>query len=365
MIRRLLVLGVFLLTLAASPARPATASGPDDAPGCRATLAVGIAEAALVAPPSVLWQPAGGDDDGRFAAWCDAVGPAVIAATGAPAVPADRLVVVSWNLHVGGGNLKALLASLGVERTADGTRPPVVLLLQEALRRGEAVPKMRAGARSARRIGHKPPVDARDIVDDARELGLWAAYVPSMRNGAGAPEDRGNAILSTLPLEAVEAIELPAGRQRRVAVAADVAGRRTDGTPWRLRVTSVHLESQTHARRLWLFAGGIRAAQARAVVTAIDRADAAILGGDLNSFAGFDEAAYRETAAHFPDTVVSDGRPTFAFRRRLDHLFFRLPDGWQASFRRLDDRFGSDHYPLAGVVSIDAPARGAEKVAAY
>lgn len=362
MFRRLFLLGVFLLTFTASHARPAAALA-SDGTGCRATLAVGLAEAAITPPLSVLWQPADGPEAGSFAAWCDAVGPAVIAATGAPAVPADRIVVVSWNLHVGGGDLKALLASLGVDRTAGSTRPPVVLLLQEALRRGEAVPKMRAGARAARRIGHRPPVHARDIVEDARDLGLWAAYVPSMRNGAGAPEDRGNAILSTLPLEAVEAIELPGGRQRRVAVAADVVGRRLDGARWRLRVTSAHLESQTHARRLWVFAGGIRAAQARAVVRTIDDADAAILGGDFNSWAGFDEGAYRETVARFPDTVVTDPRPTFGFGRRLDHLFFRLPDGWQARFARLDQRFGSDHYPLAGEVSVGAPARGAERVA--
>jgi endonuclease/exonuclease/phosphatase family metal-dependent hydrolase len=36
---------------------------------------------------------------------------------------------------------------------------------------------------------------------------------------------------------------------------------------------------------------------------------------------------------------------------RLDHLLFRLPEGWRADVRRADTRYGSDHYPL--VASID------------
>ena len=36
---------------------------------------------------------------------------------------------------------------------------------------------------------------------------------------------------------------------------------------------------------------------------------------------------------------------------RLDYLFFRLPDGWHGSTTRLDERFGSDHYPVIGTFS--------------
>jgi endonuclease/exonuclease/phosphatase (EEP) superfamily protein YafD len=36
---------------------------------------------------------------------------------------------------------------------------------------------------------------------------------------------------------------------------------------------------------------------------------------------------------------------------RLDYLFFNLADGWSASTRRLDERFGSDHYPVLGTIS--------------
>ena len=64
----------------------------------------------------------------------------------------------------------------------------------------------------------RPTTDVRDI---AEQFGLSVAYVPSMRNGPATAlserEDRGNAILSTEPLLDVRAIELPFGKQRRVA----------------------------------------------------------------------------------------------------------------------------------------------------
>jgi endonuclease/exonuclease/phosphatase family metal-dependent hydrolase len=256
-------------------------------------------------------------------------------------------------MHVGGGDLPALLETLGVQVGSADEQPAFVVLLQEAYREGAAVPLFTPAARSASHIMERPPNgDRRDIVEQARELGLWAAYVPSMRNGAEVREDRGNAILSNLPLSDVEAIELPEGRQRRVAVAAVLTGRTGSDAPWRLRVASVHLENRADVRRLWIFAGGVRAAQARAAVGALDGEAPAVLGGDFNSWSGFDELAYRETARLFPDTPLVDRRPTFSWGRRLDHLFFRLPAGWRARFARLDERLGSDHYPLAGAVDV-------------
>ena len=35
-------------------------------------------------------------------------------------------------------------------------------------------------------------------------------------------------------------------------------------------------------------------------------------------------------------------------RLRLDHLFFRLPDGWDAGYDVAGSTYGSDHYPLVG-----------------
>jgi hypothetical protein len=35
---------------------------------------------------------------------------------------------------------------------------------------------------------------------------------------------------------------------------------------------------------------------------------------------------------------------------RVDHLFFRLPDGWRAEAGVMDDGWGSDHRPVLGWV---------------
>jgi hypothetical protein len=48
--------------------------------------------------------------------------------------------------------------------------------------------------------------------------------------------------------------------------------------------------------------------------------------------------------------VSEDHRDTHMMGR-LDYLFFKIGNGWSASTRRLDDRFGSDHYPVIGTLS--------------
>ncbi|NOT26456.1 MAG: hypothetical protein HOP16_10185 [Acidobacteria bacterium] len=120
------------------------------------------------------------------------------------------------------------------------------------------------GAAIPRRMSPSPPTGARqDIVETARTRGLSVFYLPSMRNGSeegAAGEDRGNAILSTLPLTELAGIELPFERQRRVAAAATVTRRDAAGAPWRLRVVSVHLNATRRVvqqpdcdrRSLWL-----------------------------------------------------------------------------------------------------------------
>ena len=89
----------------------------------------------------------------------------------------------------------------------------------------------------------------------SRAPGSDRVYVPSMRNGGlTSKQDRGNAILSSLPLDELSAIELPFERQRRVAIAATVAGHTRAGTPWSLRVASVHLDNLGGVRRAWVAA---------------------------------------------------------------------------------------------------------------
>jgi endonuclease/exonuclease/phosphatase family metal-dependent hydrolase len=297
--------------------------------------------------------------------WRLCVGPPVVVSPAAAEIArADRLVVVNWNMHVGGGDITGLLDD--VRRRSGGA--PIVFLLQEAYREGPEVP-VRVDGRFASMIRSLRPDGSREEIESAAlRLGLHAYYVPSMRNGAPASsaEDRGNAILSTLPLSDLTAIELPFERQRRVAVAATVNGVTRDGTPWKVRVVSAHLDNMVGARRLWIAGGEFgRTRQARGLVSALQHEGALVLGADLNSWFGFHDGAYRTAAAAFPSTAVSDRRGTFHGLLRLDHLFFRLEEGWRAEFARADSTYGSDHYPLIGNIRFDslpAIARSHESV---
>ena len=268
-------------------------------------------------------------------------------------VRSDRILVVSWNVHVGSGDVRRLYADL---RRAHADTP-LILLLQEAFRGGVEVPgQLPPGARFAAEIRERHGA-REEIESTAAALGLHGFYVPSMRNGPPvlSDEDRGNAILSTLPLTDLAAIELPHERQRRVAVAATVRGETPSGAPWTLRLASAHLDTMSGPARLWV-AGGewARTRQVRGLLAALDvrTGPPFVLGADLNTLFGFRDRAYVEALAAFPQTRVTDGRKTFMNLLRLDHLFFRLPDGWHAEFRRADDRYGSDHYPLVGSVQV-------------
>jgi endonuclease/exonuclease/phosphatase family metal-dependent hydrolase len=225
-----------------------------------------------------------------------------------------------------------------------------VLLLQEAHRGGAAVPPHSASHRGAARIHDGPDTGPRhDIVEVASALGLSLFYVPSMRNGlndGGAPEDRGNAILSTLPLSELQAIELPFERQRRVAIAATIDGAGPDG---KIRVVSTHLDASASARRLWVFTSGLRERQAARLIASLPHSPAAVMGSDLNTWVdGRREPAVRLLQQVFPSTPPIADRATVALGFTLDYLFFRLPDGWSAASNRVADRYGSDHHPIVG-----------------
>lgn len=293
--------------------------------------------------------------------WCAGVGPALIAgptdSAGAGDGSGDSLVVVTWNVHVGGGDLVRFVEDL---RGGVITGRPVesfVLLLQEAHRADSIVPLQARRGFYPPRILERPLTGERlDVVQAAAALGLHLLYVPSMRNGIGAKpaEDRGNAILSTLPLADAEAIELPYESQRRVAVAATVHAIGADGAPWSLRVVSAHLDNRSAGDRFLGTFGGGRVRQARALADAIGD-PAAVVGADLNTWsAGFLEAAVPLLRASFPQSPISSATTYPAARgflsRKLDHFLVRLPEGWEATVRRVDDRYGSDHYPLIGAV---------------
>lgn len=296
----------------------------------------------------IAWfSPAVRSDVTRLARWRQAVGPPVSLVAGPAPVftTADVVRVVSWNTALGAADVVRCVESL-----ADPTQP-LVLLLQEVYRGGPEVPGTLTGLSFARQLGGaRGGPRFREVETIARALGLGLYYVPSMRNGARSDEDRGNAILSNLPLDGLTAVELPFERQRRVAIAAFVSGMTRDGTPWRLRVVSAHLDNTGSARRAWLAAEYGRARQARGLTALLNDDRPTILAGDFNTWFGFADRAYVETARAFPDPGMLDRRATFHGLLRLDHVFLRLAPGWRAEFRRGTERYGSDHYPLVGTV---------------
>lgn len=292
--------------------------------------------------------------------WRRSVGPALIVnGSPAPARPAERLIVVSWNTAVGSGDVVALLRDLRARYSTAAEDVPVVLLLQEVYRKGPDVPRdLDDRARFAGQLGGGTSGDERrdDIATIAAVSGLNLYYAPSMRNGPplSTDEDRGNAILSSVPLSDLTAIELPFERQRRVAIAATVSGSSPDGTAWKLRVVSAHLDNVAGLKRLWIFGSELaRARQARALVSYLAGTSPTVLAGDFNTWFGFSDRAYRETARAFPASVPSDRRRTFRSLLRLDHVFFRLPEGWRARSERGSSRFGSDHFPLIATIDLE------------
>ena len=302
-------------------------------------------------PSGTAWFGPGRDNDREaLGAWAAGVGPAVVLEQ--PSVgrrPVDSLVLVSWNVAVGEGDVAALVTDLRSQHPDAA----FALLLQEAFRDGPDVPRDAiASWRVAARLGRGESRD--DIETVAAASGLNLYYVPSMRNGAPSltDEDRGNAILSTLPLEELTAIELPYERQRRVAVAAtiDVPSR---GGDFELRLVSAHLDNMLGPRRLWILGAMFaRRRQVGALVDHVQDRRAAIVGGDFNTWLGFAEPAFGAAQAAFPESDIGDRRPTFHNFLRLDHLFYRLPAGWTARVERGAKRYGSDHWPLIATIRI-------------
>ncbi len=275
----------------------------------------------------------------------------------------DSLAVVSWNAHLGSGDVVAFVTDLRAGAFTHGqTIEHVVLFLQEVHRVGTDLPARVPGDVNVppRRDPSPPSGERIDIVETAQRLGLRVFYVPSMRNGPPGErpteEDRGNAILSTLPLTDLTAIELPFEKYRRVAVAATAAGASSGGSTWRLRLCNVHLDNRARFPRYFQSAGAGRLRQARALLVWLTDVPC-VLGGDFNTWApeSFETAipAVRET---FRQPVELDPRPTVTAKflpdRRVDYLFFNLPEGLVGRYERLNAKYGSDHYPLLGWVRL-------------
>ena len=284
--------------------------------------------------------------------WCATIGP-VFLDTNPLAQPAETatLAVISWNVHVGAGDVDDLVFRLKRGDFTDGE--PVtdfVLLLQEVLRRDDTVPAdIDRRLPTPRRIGRRSRPSDDDVRVVARKHGLALLYVPAMRNGAAAQrEDRGNAIASTLPLDDVRILELPFVRQRRVVPIATVEGRAPAGPRWRLRVADVHFDTAVALAHGGPFSA--RRREADALIAALaDSAIPTLAGGDFNTWLGDREAAIAALRRAFPDaprwTSTSTWRGPLGIRASVDRVFVRGTVR-SVTIRRLPDRFGSDHYPL-------------------
>jgi endonuclease/exonuclease/phosphatase family metal-dependent hydrolase len=276
------------------------------------------------------------------------------------------LVVLSWNVWIGRGRLREVVSRIRNGDYVDlGADPdvPLLVLAQEAYRRDSSVPKLQEGQAGRVLIAQLGPQE--DVVETAHELGMNLRYAPSMRNGSDQ-SDRGNAILSTLPLEAAHAVELPLVLQRRVAVTATIALGDT-----RFRVVSAHLDPRGPPGYRWLGAAG-RALQAQHLISSI-KDDTAILGADLNLGRGRYERAWQLLGeAGFTFGVppsLPRWRHTFHALPRLvlDYLLVRDRGGViaEALVHRLDEHpqdrgarvFGSDHHPLLGRIDLQ-PSSG-------
>jgi endonuclease/exonuclease/phosphatase family metal-dependent hydrolase len=277
--------------------------------------------------------------------WCMSVGPPAIVSAPASSAATSRLIILSWNMHVGGGRLEELIP--GVLSRASSEGAALVMLLQEAFRAGGDVPELiPLGIRVPSSIRPRRPVP--DIVAIAHQFGLSLAYVPSMRNGPATRleerEDRGNAVLSTEPLSDILAIELPFGKQRRVAVAATVTPRNSGSVP--IRVLTAHFDTNRD-----------RVPQAEALAGHMQwmRALPLIVGADVNARRGFRDRAVIALNQVVAPESCGTGRtirwplrldiPFFFLTGRHDHMFSTL-EHVERVCQTLSDAHGSDHLPV-------------------
>jgi endonuclease/exonuclease/phosphatase family metal-dependent hydrolase len=226
-------------------------------------------------------------------------------------------------MHAGKGDLVRFVDDLASGRLTGSPPSDYVVMLQEDVER-ENEP---LGAVAAKRH-------------------LFAFFLP-LRREHGAVS--GNAMLSTQPFGQPRIITLPRQRQPRAAAAANItiAGER-------LFVATVHLENRLPWWKV-LFSDTARGRQARALLQALPATQHGVLGGDLNTWFGPVEPAWREMLRRFPETRFDSLQPTFQDRLVLDHLLFDLPDRWTVSRRVVTETYGSDHNPVVAAVTAGPP----------
>jgi endonuclease/exonuclease/phosphatase family metal-dependent hydrolase len=363
--RRMLCALALPLVACVAPATMQRATPPSGSfcPPVALVVSGGGAATDRVADTALRWYRAVEERDRTLAArWCATVGPPVVRLEPRSGQPAwergDGVEVVTWNTYLGGGDLIGFLrARLGLDcdaPTGDSARRarPFVLLLQEVFRRAPDLPHVGRGPYVPWMMGPDdigPEVP--DVVDVAERCGLSLVYVPSARNGADTGprpgEDKGNAILATLPLSDPLALDLPLEAGRKVGVAATV---RAPGGEL-VRFVSVHLDVASTFVRTLLSGNQTRARQAAGLIDGLAQAeaeapeiDATVVGSDLNTWTA-EDAAVRLMQSAFPDSPDPD---RFGTRGSYptDHLHLRHRPGVDfelAGYRRMEEAYGSDH----------------------
>jgi endonuclease/exonuclease/phosphatase family metal-dependent hydrolase len=334
----------------------------------------------------VTWYFAAGPGDAKeHQRWCETLGPVEVNQVPqgdfAPLSLLDSLAIAVWNTDAGAGYLQDFLQKeLGLD--CSGAAPHLgpgashfVLLVQEALRRSNEIPDIpdklwvtpppvKEKERPGRRLG---------ATEVARACGLAYIYAPASRNGwlarEGMREDKGNAILSTLPLSDLIVAELPFEAARRVVPMATIHGPNADS----LRVASVHLITTPPAWRTLKTGNSARLRQSLGLVEALEliegeRSDcpddlqsevcrlhsaggfpiSTVIGGDLNTWSTR-ETALRHLVEDFPDSPPLLQQPTRG-PFPTDHILFRSgPNGGRIlthTYHPIDNAYYSDHNPI-------------------
>jgi len=326
---------------------------------------LGQADATQSDKDELRWYRAVGERDRRLAAqWCATVGSPEYRPEATSQFPpwtaGQGLEVVSWNTYLGGGDVYRFLRNeLGLDcassppTLAEGARP-FVLLLQEVWRYDPGLPFVESSSVIPLTTDHGREVEGGpSLITVAERCGLAFVYVPSARNGPDTGTrpgvDKGNAVLSTLPLSSPVALDLPLEGGRKVAVGATV---RAPGGE-RIRMVSVHLDVASTLVRTLVTGNQTRARQASGVIDGLEKAErdgpptaATLVGADMNSWVGTETALQLMWRA-FPESPAWDSLGTAMLGLPTDHVFFRRGrsvrlDGER--YRRIEDRYGSDHH---------------------
>jgi endonuclease/exonuclease/phosphatase family metal-dependent hydrolase len=235
----------------------------------------------------------------------------------------DQVTLMSWNLHygvdpAGDVNLEQ------IARTIEAQHPSVVTL--QEVSRGWV---MGGGADVATWL--------------ADRLGMRMSFAPA------ADSQFGNAILTSLPHDAVEALDLPygAGPQERSALSVDVL---VAGGP--LRVTSAHLQHRDEN-------APTRLDQLDALVAAEGDAPVSVVAGDFSAEPGWPEIALLTDGAGYVSAVDVAGDPAALTSpstdpwQRIDWVFGHGVTFVQAQV--LTDALSSDHLPIVVELRLGDP----------